>query len=134
LSLLLDTNACVAVMNDRPHARARLKQAHVRREIVFVSTIVLFELWFGVVKSGRQAHNANRLSDFLSATRILEFDDHDARVAATVRLSLMRAGTPIGRYDLLIAGQTIRHGFCLVTAKTREFSQIPDLRCENWET
>jgi tRNA(fMet)-specific endonuclease VapC len=133
LSLLLDTNACVAVMNDRPHARARLKQAYARRDIVFVSTIVLFELWFGVVKSGRQTHNANRLSDFLSAMQILEFDGDDARVAATVRLSLMRAGTPIGSYDLLIASQAIRHEFSLVTANTRELSRVPDLRLENWE-
>jgi tRNA(fMet)-specific endonuclease VapC len=133
LSHLLDTNACVAVMNDRPHARERLKQAYVRRQVAFVSTITLFELWFGVVKSRRETDNANRLSDFLSPMQILEFDGEDARIAASIRLSLMRSGTPIGSYDLLIASQAIRHGFRLVTANTRELSRVPDLRLENWE-
>ena len=120
-------------MNGTPHARQRLRQARVRREVAFVSTITLFELWFGIVKSGRQTQNANRLSDFLSAMRILEFDADDARIAASIRFSLMRAGTPIGSYDLLIASQAIRHKFSIVTANTREFSRVPDLRCENWE-
>ena len=120
-------------MNDRPRARERLKLAQLRRQLAFVSTITLFELWFGVVKSGRQTENANRLSDFLTAMQILEFDGEDARTAATIRLALMQAGTPIGSYDLLIASQAIRHNFTIVTANTREFSRVPDLRWENWE-
>ena len=120
-------------MNGSARVRERLRQAHLRRDVPFVSTITLFELWFGVVKSGRETHNANRLSDFLSGMQILEFDGEDARIAARIRLSLMRAGTPIGSYDLLIASQAVRHEFCVVTANTREFSRVPDLRCENWE-
>jgi tRNA(fMet)-specific endonuclease VapC len=133
LSVLLDTNACIAVMNNRPHVRERLKQARLRREVAFVSTVTLFELWFGIVKSTRRADNANRLSDFLPAVEILEFDDGDARSAAYLRLALARAGTPIGSYDLLIAGQTLHRDLVVVTANVAEFSRVPDLRWENWE-
>jgi tRNA(fMet)-specific endonuclease VapC len=133
VSVLLDTNACIAVMNNMPYARERLKQVRLRRDVAFVSTVTLFELWFGVVKSTRQADNANRLSDFLPAVELLEFDDGDARGAAHLRLALARAGTPIGGYDLLIAGQALHRDLVVVTANVAEFSRVPDLRWENWE-
>ena len=133
MSVLLDTNACIAVMNNRPRARERLKQIRLQRETAFVSTVTLFELWFGIAKSTRQADNANRFSDFLPAVEILEFDDGDARSAAYLRLALARAGTPIGSYDLLIAGQALHHDLAVVTANVAEFSRVPELRWENWE-
>jgi len=133
LTVLLDTNACIAVMNDRPQARSRFRQIRRRREVGSVSVITLFELWFGVVKSARPAENAGQIDAFLPTIRLLEFDEDDARVAAQLRLQLTRAGTPIGSYDLLIAAQALRHGLTLVTANTREFSRVPDLRWENWE-
>jgi tRNA(fMet)-specific endonuclease VapC len=133
LSVLLDTNACIAVMNDRPLARDRFRQIHRQREVASISAITLFELWFGIVKSRRQADNANQLSAFLPAVQILEFNSDDARVAATIRLALARAGKPIGSYDLLIASQAMRHNLTMVTANVREFSRVPGLRWENWD-
>jgi tRNA(fMet)-specific endonuclease VapC len=120
-------------MNDRPKAREQFRQVHRRGEIASVSTITLFELWFGIVKSRRQADKAQQLSAFLTTVRILEFENDDARMAADVRLALARAGTPIGSYDLLIASQAIRHSLTIVTANVREFSRVPELRWENWE-
>lgn len=120
-------------MNDRPKAREQFRQVHRRHEIASVSTITLFELWFGIVNSRKQADNAQQLSSFLTTVQILGFENDDARVAADLRLSLARAGTPIGSYDLLIASQAIRHNLTIITANVREFSRVPKLRWENWE-
>lgn len=120
-------------MNDAPPARDRFRHLRRKREIALVSTITLFELWFGIVKSRRQAENADQLSAFLTAVQIAEFDDSDARAAADIRLNPARAGTPIGSYDLLIAAQAIRRDLTVITANAREFSRVPDLRWENWE-
>lgn len=133
MSVLLDTNACIAVINDKPQARARLRQVHRRREIASVSTISLFELWFGIGKSRRAAENAEQLEAFLSLVQPLPFDADDARAAGELRLILARAGTPIGSYDLLIAAQGLRRGLTIVTANIGEFSRVPDLRWQNWE-
>jgi tRNA(fMet)-specific endonuclease VapC len=134
LSVLLDTNACIAVMNDRSQARERFRHIRRRREIGSVSTITLFELWFGIVKSSRSSDNARQLEALLPTIQTLDFEDEDARVAAQLRLTLARAGTPIGSYDLLIASQALRHDLTIVTANVREFSRVPDLRYENWES
>jgi tRNA(fMet)-specific endonuclease VapC len=42
------------------------------------------------------------------------------------------AGKPIGAYDLLIAGQALRHKLTLVTANVREFGRIKGLHWEDW--
>ena len=41
-------------------------------------------------------------------------------------------GTPIGPFDVLIAGQAKHRGLILVTNNVGEFQRVEDLRLENW--
>lgn len=134
MTFLLDTNAAIAVIKGAPAGvRARLRDALADGAPVAVSSIALFELWFGVANSARREDNSARLKAFLSGNiQLLSFDDEDARVAGDVRATLKRAGTPIGPYDLLIAGQALRHAATLVTANVAEFGRVPGLRWEDW--
>ncbi len=133
MTYLLDTNACIAAINGRPASlRQRLTEVMARGETVAASTITLFELWYGVAKSVRVNADTERLAVFLAPLETLPFDDEDARLAGMVRAELERAGTPIGAYDCLIAGQALRHGTMLVTANVQEFERVPGLRWENW--
>jgi tRNA(fMet)-specific endonuclease VapC len=70
----------------------------------------------------------------LSELGLLDFDDEDARTAGQLRATLEKAGTPIGAYDLLIAGQALRRGLTVVTANTSEFSQVTGLSWQDWTT
>ena len=133
MTYLLDTNACIAVINGRPAmVRDRLVEVIARGETIAASTITLFELWYGVAKSARVDANTERLAVFLGPLEPLRFDEEDARFAGRVRAQLERAGTPIGAYDCLIAGQALRHGARLVTANAQEFERVSSLRLENW--
>ncbi len=133
MTYLLDTNVCIAAINARPAAvRERLRRAVDGDEIIAVSTITLFELWYGVAKSARVEANTERLTIFLAPIESVPFDDEDARLAGNVRAELERAGTPLGAYDYLIAGQAIRHGMVLVTANVKEFARVSGMRWENW--
>ena len=131
---LLDTNACIAVINGKPEpVRMRLRKEFDAEARVFVSSIVAFELWYGVAKSARPAANAQVLTTFFAGPiHQLAFDDEDARIAGAVRASLEAAGKAIGAYDLLIAGQAVRHKLTLVTANSREFSRVKGLDWEDW--
>jgi len=42
-------------------------------------------------------------------------------------------GTPIGPYDVLIAGQAVARDMILVTRNIREFGRVPGLRLEDWQ-
>lgn len=133
MSCLLDTNACIAIINGRPpRVRHRLRSALTGGEPVAVSAIALFELWYGIAKSARTAANAERLAVFLAPLDTLPFDDDDARAAGAVRAALEQAGTPIGAYDTLLAGQAVRRGLILVTANVAEFARVRGLSWQNW--
>jgi tRNA(fMet)-specific endonuclease VapC len=126
---LLDTNAVIAILN-RAEGKAFVHMLKHRSEDVATSSIVMHELFYGAYKSARQARNLSVL-EALQWT-ILDFDGDDAREAGRVRAHLTRRGRPIGPYDVLIAGQALRHRMILVTANVREFSRVPGLACENW--
>jgi tRNA(fMet)-specific endonuclease VapC len=133
--ILLDTNACIALITGRkPSVRDRLSSALDAGEVVTVPSITSFELWFGAANSDRIEANRQALAYVLHDFDILPFDGEDARIAGAIRFDLQRSGRPIGTYDVLIAAQTLRYDALLVTANVREFSRVPNLRWENWET
>ena len=134
MDYLLDTNACIALINGQPAAvRARMGKASAGGGKVLVSSIAVFELWYGVGKSTRQEFNRKRLETFLAGPiLVLPFEDADARVAGSVRAALEAVGKPIGAYDLLMAGQALRHQLTLVTANVAEFSRVKGLAWQDW--
>ena len=134
MTFLLDTNACIALLNGRPDSvRGRFERAIKKGDQVATSAIVLFELRYGVAKSTRPKENAERLETFLSGPiEVIDFTVEDAEHAGVIRAALETAGTPIGAYDLLIAAQAKRLSATLVTANSDEFSRVKALRLQDW--
>jgi tRNA(fMet)-specific endonuclease VapC len=134
VNFLLDTNACIALINGQPSSvRRRFEEASHAAARISTSSVVTFELWYGVAKSARAEANADRLAAFLGGPiDIVDFDDDDARATGQVRAALEAAGTPIGAYDVLIGSQALRRGDTLVTANIDEFRRITGLRWEDW--
>lgn len=136
MTYLLDTNTCIAIINGRPSGvRRRLEQKLAEGGGIAVSSIVLFELWFGVAKSApdRRQANQERLEVFTAGPiQVLDFELEDARCAGEIREALRRAGTPIGAYDLLIAGQAAARDLVVVTSNRAEFGRVEGLSCEDW--
>lgn len=134
MTFLLDTNACIALINGKPAAvRTRLRKALDGGAQVFVPTVVAFELWYGVEKSTQRQANAQRVEIFFAGpVSALPFEDEDARVAGQVRAKLEAAGKPMGAYDLLIASQALGHKLTLVTANAKEFARVSGLLWEDW--
>ena len=131
---LLDTNACIALINGTPkEVRRRFQRAVARDGTILLSSVVAFELWYGVAKSQRREANAKRLHAFFSGPmEWAVFDADDARAAGVMRAELEGAGTPIGANDLLLVGQARRRGATLVTANVGEFKRVAGLESENW--
>ena len=132
--ICLDTNAVIVSVNDpKSRVRARFDQTARSGMPLAVSSIVLFELWYGIAKSRHRQYNIETLTGFLAGPiQVLSFDADDAREAGDIRAALARTGTPIGPYDILIAAQARRRGAVLVTTNTGEFARVPGLRIEDW--
>jgi tRNA(fMet)-specific endonuclease VapC len=127
---LLDTNAVIALANNTGSNLTRRVRRAAPQDIA-VSAIVMQELYFGAYKSHRQPQNL-AVIDALQF-EIIEFDQDDAHQAGEIRAFLAAQGTPIGPYDVLIAGQAVARNAALVTRNTREFARVPRLRVEDWE-
>jgi tRNA(fMet)-specific endonuclease VapC len=131
MKYLLDANAAIVLLND-PKSRTARRARRLKPSDVGISVIVLHELYFGAFKSQRTARNV-ALIDGLQF-EVLEFDEDDAKQAGEIRALLRARGTPIGPYDVLIAGQAKARKLTLVTANTTEFARVPDLRIDDWES
>ena len=94
MTYLLDTNACIALINGKPpRVRHQFQKVVEKGARVNVSAIVIFELWYGVEKSIQKEGNANRLEIFLAGPiSILPFDEEDAEAAGRVRAEIETAG------------------------------------------
>ena len=129
MKFLLDSNAVIALLKGRATVMSRLRQY---QPVDFgIPAIVAHELFYGAYKGQRVADNLARV-DALQF-EVLDFDREDARQAGELRALLAAAGTPIGPYDVLIAGQALARDLCLVTHNQREFQRVPGLRIEDWE-
>lgn len=134
MSYLLDTNACIALINGTSAAvRGRFQRAVSSGAQIYVSSVVTFELWYGVAKSAHRPLNTQRLEAFLAGPiTLLPLGAEDARAAGSIRAALQASGTPIGAYGVLIAGQALARELTLVTANVSEFSRVKGLAWQDW--
>lgn len=129
MRFLLDTNAVIAVLKAHSAFIARMTQ--YQPGDFALPSIVAHELYYGAFEGQRVAENLARVEALQFP--VLEFDHEDARRAGMVRAQLADAGTPIGPYDVLIAGQALSRDMTLVTRNLPEFRRVADLRLEDWE-
>lgn len=126
---LLDTNVVSAIMQRNHRVRERFRKAGLGE--CRVSAITAQEIAFGAYRSER--------TEFYLATYatvdidVLPFDGEDGRSAGRLRAVLGARGTPIGSYDVLIAGQALARNLTLVTHNVRAFSRVDGLIVEDWE-
>lgn len=129
MQYLLDANILIALLNDggsRPAQRAR----QYKPGDIGVSAIVAYELFYGAYKSQRATHNVALIDGV--PLEVLDFDKEDARQSGEIRATLAALGTPIGPYDVLIAGQAKSRNLILITHNTSEFARVPGLKIEDW--
>ena len=126
---LLDSNAVIVLLEGHGGFSERLRRH--RPEDVAISAIVAHEFYYGAYRGRRSAENLARVEAL--RFEVVGFDREDARHAGRIRAALAAAGTPIGPYDVLIAGQAAARGLTLITHNTREFDRVGELRTEDWE-
>ena len=131
MAWLLDTNAVIALVTGRSEPLRRRVEAS-EPGTLSTSAIVAHELYFGAYRSRKIEFNLETLRLLFADLLVLDLDREDARTAGEIRAGLARQGTPIGPYDVLIAGQARARGLTLVTSNLSEFQRVPGLALEDW--
>ena len=127
---ILDTNTLIYFFKGMGNVPSKLLATSPKE--IAIPSIVLYELEYGIAKSNSPRKRQAQLNEICSVVKVLPFSSQEARCSALIRANLEKKGTPIGPYDLLIAGTAVAYQGILVTNNTKEFNRVPDLKLENW--
>ncbi|MEN8263819.1 MAG: type II toxin-antitoxin system VapC family toxin [Nitrospirota bacterium] len=131
MKFMLDTNICIYIIKQKP-ARVLKRFAQYSAGDIFLSSVTLAELRYGVEKSLHVQQNHDALNGFTVPLEIASFDEKAADEYGKVRAQLEKKGQPIGSMDMLIGAHAISLGVTLVTNNTKEFRRIKGLSVKNW--
>ena len=124
---LLDTNIVIALFAGEPQVRQHLEL----NPDLFLSSIVIGELYFGACASGRKAANLRRIDDLVQGSEVLGCDLETARQYGDVKNDLREKGRPIPENDVWIATIALQHGLTLVSRDTH-FDEVSGLVRDAW--
>ena len=126
---LLDTNVISELRRPRPSARVRSFISGQRLEDLFVSTVTLAEIRYGIETVGDPIRRAE-LSDWLLHRVRPMFDQRVLDVSEDVMFKwrlLVEDGRKVGHTfsqpDLIIAATALQHGLTVVTRETGDYQR-----------
>jgi len=132
MKYILDTNICIYIINEKPEKVLRKFEQYPVHEFG-ISSITHAELQYGVEKSRNKEANQNALDEFLLPLTILPFHGKNMVVYyGEIRAFLESKGKTIGPLDTLIAAHALSLELTVISSNIKEFSRIPNLKCENW--
>ena len=125
--ILLDTNVVSEAMTREPHPRVRAWLDGQVDETLFLSSITVAELLFGIgaLPAGKRKDAlAAALDDVLDlfAVRILPFDTLAARRYADLAVKARAAGKGFSTPDGYIAAIAAAHGFAIASRDSSAFN------------
>ncbi len=132
MSLSLDSNVLIDIVNGHPGVRASYAEARLGGRAMCVSALAAHQVLFGAAVSARPLVQTKSALELLAALTVIDFTSQDAVASAELRSQLRRQGQPIGGFDMLIAGQALERGWTVVTANSREFRRVSGLEVEDW--
>jgi tRNA(fMet)-specific endonuclease VapC len=126
--IILDTNAYAVLLAGDEDVLGAISSA----ETVYMSVIVLGELFAGFAGGAKKRENKVTLQRFLMkpSVKILNATAETAEVFGQVKFDLKRSGNPLPINDVWIAAHALETGSVVVTYDTH-FKSIPGLRL--WE-
>ncbi|OIN89561.1 MAG: VapC toxin family PIN domain ribonuclease [Anaerolineae bacterium CG03_land_8_20_14_0_80_58_20] len=124
---LLDTNIVIALFANEDGVKDNL----AKTDEVFVSSIVIGELFFGAHKSARTKENITRINEFAESNIVLACDAGTASFYGEIKNALRLKGHPIPENDIWIAAIALQHGLTLIS-RDAHFSEIENLEVSKW--
>ncbi len=124
---LLDTNIVIALFATDAAVLESVKNA----DEVLISSVVLGELYYGTIKSGRPTENMERLDTFAAQNVLLACDAETSRHYGTIKSRLRTLGRMIPENYIWIAAIAIQHVLTLVT-RDAHFAEVHGLKTITW--
>ena len=131
MKYLLDTNICIYIIKKKPEHVLK-KFSRMRKAEMYLSSITIAELIYGVEKSQCKDRNMDALDGFSAPFDCVQFCHESAKIFGQLRAELEKKGTMIGVFDLQIASIAIANDMTLVTNNEKEYARVSGIKIENW--
>ena len=130
---LMDTNMLSELLRKNPNPNFMIRLRTTPANALFSASICIMELRYGALKRGNPAGLWTRIEQqILPRIQILSFSYKEALKAGELLHHSFSAGQPIGIEDIMIASIALCNGLTVVSANSKHFSRVPELRIENW--
>lgn len=126
-SILPDTNVVIAHLAGEAGVVKKFSEA----DQIFLSVIVLGELFYGARNSTRAAENIARVEAFAETNFVLNCAAETSRQYGLIKADLRRKGRMIPENDLWIAAMAIQNGLILAT-RDSHFNEVDGLFVDAW--
>jgi tRNA(fMet)-specific endonuclease VapC len=123
--VILDTNAISALFRGSENVLRFISQA----ETVYISAIVLGELYTGFKHGSKEEQNRQWLTKLLEKPTVQTVDvsNETAEIYSDIMKALRKMGTPIPTNDVWLAAQAFETGSVLITLD-KHFKNVQGLR------
>lgn len=127
-SILLDTNGYINMFKGFEDVKNEI----INADIVYMSTIVIGELYTGFYRSPNFEKQRGEFDNFISSSdiQVLPVDFETSIIFGEIKSKLMKIGSNIPINDTWIAAQCIQKGTKLITYD-KDFLKVPGLRIWN---
>jgi toxin FitB len=135
--IILDSNVVSEIMRPWPEARVIAWLDLQPRLSVWITTITVFEIRFGllVMPAGKRRDAYTEGFDNLLSRidrRVASFDIEAAQHASALMAARKLKGTPRESRDTMIAGIVLSHHATLATRNVRDFDDVPATVINPW--
>ena len=127
---ILDTNTLIYFFKGIGNVADNLLAASPKD--IGIPAVVLYELEYGIARSSSPRKRTKQLEALCALVEVLAFGSEEAKASAAIRAALEKKGTPIGPYDVMIAGTALGRQGVLVTHNTKEFRRVSGLKVIDW--
>ncbi len=137
---LLDTNVISETFRPTPEPRIGRWMTAIPIDRLFVSSITIAELLYGlaIMPDGKRKHALGSVfQTFLTeriVTPIQSFDDRDASAYASISARRRRMGRELREFDAQIAAIALTRGFAVATRNVRDFEHCGIEIINPWDT
>ena len=124
---LLDTNVIIALFDKDQNVFDNI----IKAENIYIPSIVIGELFYGVYNSARQKENIEKLNQFINDANILNCDAISGNYYGQIKKQLKNKGNPIPENDIWIAALAQQYDLKLVS-RDKHFKMIDNIEVVKW--
>ena len=124
---LLDTNIVIAYLNNEMLIIEKVESL----DDIYISSVILGELYFGANLSSYKDKNFNRINEFLLESYVFDVTSQTAYEYALIKSKLKTMGKPLPDNDIWIAAIAQEHNMTILT-RDKHFLTLDFIKTEIW--